>query len=56
LEDGGVDGRIILKWIFEKLNGGYILELTGSVHGQVAGSCEYRDESSGSIKFEKLLE
>jgi len=26
LEDPGVDGRIILRWIFRKWNGGYRLD------------------------------
>jgi hypothetical protein len=30
LEDPGVDGRIILRWIFWKWNGGYGLDRTGS--------------------------
>jgi hypothetical protein len=30
LEDSGVDGRIILKWIFERLGGGHGLDRSGS--------------------------
>ena len=30
LEDSGVDGRIILKWTFERLNGGHRLDRSGS--------------------------
>jgi hypothetical protein len=30
LEDSGVDGRIILKWIFERLHGGQGLDQSGS--------------------------
>ena len=29
-EDPGVDGRIILRWIFEKRDGGNGLDLSGS--------------------------
>jgi len=38
LEDPGVDGRIILKRMFKKLNEGDELNLSGS--GQVADYCE----------------
>jgi hypothetical protein len=51
LEDPGVDGIIILKWIFERLDGA-----TGSGYGQVAGSCECDDEPSGSINCGEFLE
>jgi hypothetical protein len=30
LEDPGVDGRIMLKWIFERLGGGHGLDQCGS--------------------------
>ena len=30
LKDAGVDGRIILKWVFERLNGGHRLDRYGS--------------------------
>jgi hypothetical protein len=50
LEDPDVDGRIILKWFFERLGGGHRLDQSGSGQGQVVGSCECGDEPSGSIK------
>jgi hypothetical protein len=50
LEDPGVDGRIILKWFFERLDGGHGLDQSTPGQGQVAGSCEYGDEPSGCIK------
>jgi hypothetical protein len=56
LEDAGVDGRIILKWIFERLGWGRRLDWSGSGQGQVAGSCVYGDEPSGSIKCGEFLE
>jgi len=45
--DLGVDGRIILKLIFRKWNGGHGLGLSGSEKGQEAGSCECGNEPSG---------
>jgi hypothetical protein len=56
LEDPGVDGRIILKWIIERLGGGHRLDLSGSGYGQVAGSCVYGDQPSGFIKCGEFLE
>jgi hypothetical protein len=53
-EDPGIDGRIILKWIFEKWNGGAWTELIW--WEQVAGSCERGNEPSGSIKCGFFLE
>jgi hypothetical protein len=38
------------------LDGGHILDRSGSEQGQVVGSCEYGDESSGSVKFGEFLE
>jgi hypothetical protein len=50
LKDSGVDGRMILKWIFERLDGGHRLNRCGSGQGQVAGCCKCGDEASGSQK------
>jgi hypothetical protein len=50
LQDPGTDGRIILKWIFKKWDGGHGLDLSGSGHGQIAGSCKCGNEHLGSIK------
>jgi hypothetical protein len=51
LKDPGVDGRILLKWIFERLDGGHELDQSGSGYVQVAGCCKYGDEPSGFIKY-----
>jgi hypothetical protein len=55
LEDPGLDGRIILKRIFEKWMG-HGLDRSGSGHGQMAGFYECGDELSGSIKFREYLD
>jgi hypothetical protein len=45
LEDLGPDGRIILKWIFKKWDGGLDwIELAQDREGQVASCCVYGDE------------
>ena len=56
LEDPGVGGRIILKRIFEKWDGGHGLDRSGSGQGQVAGACECGNELSGSIKCGGFLD
>ena len=48
LGDPGVDGRIILRWIFRKWDGWYGLNLSGLGYGHVAGTCESGNELSGS--------
>jgi hypothetical protein len=48
--DPDVDGRIILRWIFRKLEGVEGMDGVSSGYGQVAGTCEYGKEPSGSIK------
>ena len=40
LEDSGVCGRVILKWILEKWVWGHRLDRSGSGYGHVAGCCE----------------
>jgi hypothetical protein len=46
----GVDGRIILGWIFRKWDVGYGLDWAGSGWRQVAGNCDCGNEPSGPIK------
>jgi hypothetical protein len=54
LEDPGVDGRIILKWIFERLGVG---AQTGLIWLRIGtGGRLYVDEPSGSIKCGEFLE
>ena len=55
LGDPGVDGRIILRWIFRKWDVGYGLDQAGSGCGQVAGCCESGNEPFGSIKEGNFL-
>ena len=55
LEGLCVDGRIILNWIFMKWNGAWI-GLIWLRMGQVAGSCEHGNETSGFIKCEVIYE
>ena len=55
LKDPGVDGRIILRWIFRKWDA---RTWTGSMWlriGTVAGTCECGNEPSGSIKCGEFL-
>jgi hypothetical protein len=57
LEDPGVDGRIILKWIFKKWDW---RTWTGLIWLRIgtggAGSCECGNEPSGSIKRGEFLD
>ena len=55
LKDPNVHGRILLKRIFMKWGGGHGLGGSGSGYGQVTGTCEYGNESSGSIKCGEFL-
>ena len=56
LEDAGVDGRVIVSWIFRKWDVGHGLDRCGLGQGQVAGTCECGNEPSGSIKCGKILD
>ena len=47
MKDPGVEGRIILKWIFEKWDGR---------HGLAAACCKYGNEPSNSIECGEFLE
>jgi len=52
----GVDGRIILRWIFRKWDVGYGLDRAGSGYEHVAGPCDWGNEPSGSIKYGDFLD
>jgi len=54
--DTGVDGRIILRWIFRKGDKGYGVDRAGSGEGQVVGTCDCGNELSGSITCEEILD
>ena len=56
LKDPGVDGLIILKWVFQTWDGGHGLDRSGSGQEQAAGSCERGNEPSDSIKCRKFPE
>ena len=56
LEDPGVDGRIILRWLFQKWVWWHGLDRSGSGQGQVASTCECDNEPSGSIKCREFLD
>jgi hypothetical protein len=50
LGDTGVDGKVILKWIFKKSDGDMGLDLSGLGYGEVAGCCDCGNEPSSSVK------
>ena len=56
MENPGVDGRIILKLMLEKWDGGHGLDRSGSGYGHTAGCCEYGNKPSCSIKCGEFLE
>ena len=56
LEDPGVDGRIILRWIFMKWDVGVLIGTSWIRKWAGAGTCEYGNEPSGSIKFGQFLD
>jgi hypothetical protein len=51
LEDLGVDGRMVLRWIFRKWDVGAWTGFMWLRMGQVAGTRECGNEPSGSIKY-----
>jgi hypothetical protein len=56
LKDQGVDRMIILKWIFEKWNGGHGLDRSVSRQRQAVGSCECGNKPSSFIKCGEFLD
>ena len=56
LEEPGLNGRIILRWIFRKWDMGNGLHRSDSGQVHVVGTCECRNELSGSIKRMEFLE
>jgi hypothetical protein len=56
LQDPGVDGRIILRWICRKWDGGHGLDCSGPGKGQVAATFECGNEPSDSIKCGEFLD
>jgi len=56
MEDIIADGRIMLRLIFRMWDVGHWPDRSGSVYGQLAGTCISTDEHSGSIKSRKILD
>jgi hypothetical protein len=54
LEDLGLDGRIILKWILKKWDGGGMEWI--NLAQETDGACEFGNVPSGSIKCGELLD
>jgi hypothetical protein len=54
LGDLGIDGRIILSWILNRMGRALIVRLTQD--RDVAGSCEHGNELSGSIKYREFFD
>ena len=52
----GLDGRIILRWIFRKWDVRVLLHRAGSEYGEVAVICECGNEPSGSMKCGEFLD
>jgi hypothetical protein len=55
-QDPGLDGKMIVRCIFRKWYVGYALDRSGSGQGQVAGTCEWGNELSSSIKCGEFLD
>jgi hypothetical protein len=55
LEDAGVDGRIILKPMLNKV-GGSAMNSYGSRLGQIVGFCKHSNDQRGSIKCGEIPE
>ena len=56
LEDPGLDGKMVLNWIFKKWDGGIGLDRPVAEEGQVAGSCGCGKKTSGSTKCGEFLD
>ena len=56
LQDLGIDGSLILKWIIKKWFEETWTGLLWLRIGQVSGACECGNEHSGSIKCGKFLD
>ena len=55
LENLGLDGRTMLKWIFNKWDGLNKLDWSGSRYRQMAGCSEYSNEPPIFVKYAEFL-